>query len=420
MHRFKDAEQRVNPLLFGLILTMPLGVTALTNLLLAALLIHSFVFLKGPDWLSGLKNPIYLVSGVFYLYYASTIFWADNVSDGLAQLETKLSLLVYVFVVAANARWLNRNHLKQLKWALVYGALASMIIAFGYAIFRSAQYGSTAYITEVGTAVSYFTYTELSSPLMHVGYLSTFVGVAIITLLDELVINPRNRVRNALLLLALLFYMFMLQGRMNVLALIIISAVAFIFYVFKYRNFKWLLLPILPVVLIVLLFPFLPESVSSRYLQMPNIDYDISADASAFNSATYRFAEWKGAFQVIGEHTWFGTGVGDNRQSLIDAYDELGFHVGVDRRYNAHNQFLETWIAAGLIGLLLLFSLFGTWLYWVFRFGDYSTLFAMLFFMLCMLTESMLERAWAVVFMAIYFPVMLFSNFRADAVKKKL
>ena len=159
---------------------------------------------------------------------------------------------------------------------------------------------------------------------------------------------------------------------------------------------------------------------SSRYLQLPDFEYDISADASAFNSATYRLAEWKGAFTVISEHRFFGTGVGDNRDGLIDAYEKLGFYVGVERRYNAHNQYLETWIASGLVGLLLLLTLFGYWIYRLVRYGDFSSLFALLFFMLCMLTESMLERAWAVIFLALYFPVILFSNERALDVKKKL
>ena len=250
-HRFKDPEQRLNALLFGLIMAMPLGVNAITNLLLIAILIHSLIFLKAADWLSGLKNPIYLVSGGFFLYYASTIFWAQNTADGLVQIETKLSLLVYVFVIAANAKWLNKNNLKSLKQALVYGSLLSMIVAFGYAIYRSVQTGSATFITDAGTAVSYFTYTELSSPFMHVGYLSTFVGVAIITLFDELVTNPRDRVRHVLFMFALLFYLFMLQGRMNVLALIIVSAVAFFFYVLKYKNYKWLLLPLVPIVAII-------------------------------------------------------------------------------------------------------------------------------------------------------------------------
>ena len=255
---------------------------------------------------------------------------------------------------------------------------------------------------------------------MHVAYLSTMVGVACITVFHEIVTEAKSRFKNGFLLLLLLFYMFMLQGRMNVLALIIVMAFAFLIYVVQYRNWKWLFLPILPIILVAVLFPILPESVSSRYLQLPDLNYDISGEESDFNSATYRFAEWKGAGEVIAEHFFFGTGVGDNRDALINAYEEIGFHVGVDHRYNAHNQYIETFIASGLVGFLLLLSFMGYWLYKLFQAKDLSALLGLLFFMLCMLTESMLERAWAVIFLAVYFSVMVLSNRPDLEVKNRL
>jgi hypothetical protein len=106
-------------LLAAVIFAMPFGFDPATSLLLLFILIHTIIFVKGSDWLAALKNPVYLVSGLFFLYYASTLFWADNQADGLRQLETKLSFLVSPLVVLANAKWLGKAHIttKRKHWS---------------------------------------------------------------------------------------------------------------------------------------------------------------------------------------------------------------------------------------------------------------------------------------------------------------
>jgi O-antigen ligase len=406
-HTLRSPETRINGLLAAVIFAMPFGFDPATSLLLLFILIHTIIFVKGSDWLAALKNPVYLVSGLFFLYYASTLFWADNQADGLRQLETKLSFLVSPLVVLANAKWLGKAHINYQKKALVWGSIATMIVAFVYAGMRTLDAGQTYFLTESGKQVSFFTYTELSSPFMHVGYLSTFVGVAVLLHIDELVVTQKHRLVKVGILLALLFYMFMLQGRMNVLALLLVAGIAVIYYIVKYRAFKWLLLPVLPILILVVAVPILPDALVERYFQIPDFEYDISADASQFNSATYRLAEWKGATALIVENPVFGTGVGDNRQALVDKYEELGFYVGVDRKYNAHNQYLETTLASGFVGLLFLLFFIGFWMKRSLQNKDVAIFFAMLFFAFCMLTESMFERAWAVIFFAVFFSVML-------------
>jgi O-antigen ligase len=222
-----------------------------------------------------------------------------------------------------------------------------------------------------------------------------------------LVAIGKHQIMKVAMLIALLFYMFMLQGRMNVLALLLVAVIAVIYYIVKYRAFKWLLLPVLPILILVVAVPFLPDALVERYFQIPDFEYDISADASQFNSATYRLAEWKGATALIVENPVFGTGVGDNRQALVDKYEELGFYVGVERKYNAHNQYLETTVASGFVGLLFLLFFIGFWMKRSLQNKDVAIFFALLFFAFCMLTESMFERAWAVIFFAVFFSVML-------------
>jgi hypothetical protein len=70
-----------------------------------------------------------------------------------------------------------------------------------------------------------------------------------------------------------------------------------------------------------------------------------------------------------------------------------------------------------LVGfVLLMLALF----YYVFSFWqrkDYLNLVGLLFLLICLLTESMFERAWGVMLFTIYFPLMMYLG--EDRTEKK-
>jgi O-antigen ligase len=151
-----------------------------------------------------------------------------------------------------------------------------------------------------------------------------------------------------------------------------------------------------------------PKSLSERYLAFPDFSYDISGDA--FNSATYRLAEWKCAWDGIKDAPVLGYGAGCGQDELFSRYEKFKFWQGLERQYNAHNQYLETWLSTGIIGLIALLLMLFAIVYLSAKAGNYFLLYALLFFSLCLSTESMLERAWAVVLFNLIFP--LFVNLR--------
>jgi len=143
---------------------------------------------------------------------------------------------------------------------------------------------------------------------------------------------------------------------------------------------------------------------------MPDFSYDITGDE--FNSATYRLAEWTCAADVIAENFWLGVGVGDNRKALIDAYKKRGFKKGVEYKFNAHNQYLETMLATGVLGLAYLLFMLFTYGKWALKQQDYTALACLVFLAIGLLTESMFERSWAISLFAIFFPFMIVAHIK--------
>ena len=114
-----------------------------------------------------------------------------------------------------------------------------------------------------------------------------------------------------------------------------------------------------------------------------------------------RFAIMGNAWTVIQDNVIWGVGAGDRMDVLTPFYvTEEDPEATV---YCPHNQFLDTWMATGIMGLLallvmLFYPLFVTW--------KKRLLFPFLFLavlFLSLLFESMLERQMGVVFVAVMY-----------------
>lgn len=76
------------------------------------------------------------------------------------------------------------------------------------------------------------------------------------------------------------------------------------------------------------------------------------------NNIDARFIKWEASIILIKKHPVLGTGAGDSRHELYKVYETLGFKEGIENRFNAHNQFLESWFSSGILTLLVLIFLF--------------------------------------------------------------
>lgn len=403
----KNTETRLGLLLSTLFIVLPFGQHLLVNMALLAILLHSLFSLKGQDWVAALRSPLFVLPFILVAYHALSIFWAHNVDDGLFKLNLKLGLVFIPLVIAANARYISSKLQQHLLHVFVIGNVGAALFMIIWAIIRALNQGAWFY-TNPGSDYKryYFLYVALSEPLMHPGYISTYIGVALLTCIYFILKKgTKNKLWYYVALLFLFITLILLQGRINILSFFAVVGIGALAMAIYQRAYKWLLLPLVPVVLLAVFIVFASPDTRKRYLEMPDISYDISGNE--FNSATYRLAEWLCASDVISQHPIIGTGLGDNHKALMQAYKNREFWKGLEHRFNAHNQYLETTIATGFIGLGLLLALVLGYGGLAFRQKNYLVLCALLFFALSMLTESMLERVWAVNLFAVFFSVML-------------
>lgn len=397
-----------------MLFSLPLGQQSITNIILLLLFIHSLVFNRLPHWKAAFSHPLWWVTAAFYGYLLLSLFWSENHALAARQLETKASfILAPLFILTASPSWTKSARSFCLK-AFWWGALVAMLVALAAAGLKSIEAGALYIDHEAGRRY-FFTYTHLAGPLMHPGYLATFLGFAIFTAV-ELQAKASTMLWTWLYRLSIpctLFFMLLLQARINLIALFVVIGLGALILVWKKRAFAWLGIALIPILFLSLFLAFASDELKERYLQFPDFSYDISG--TEFNSATYRLAEWKCALEVIEANFWWGTGIGDNEEALLESYRSNKFWLGLEKRFNAHNQYLQTMIAGGLVGLVLMVLMLIYYAIHAYRRLDYLSLAGIIFLMICLSTESMFERMWGVLFFAMIFPLLAMSAKESDS-----
>jgi O-antigen ligase len=75
---------------------------------------------------------------------------------------------------------------------------------------------------------------------------------------------------------------------------------------------------------------------------------------TALNTTSTRLVIWKHSFMIIKNKPILGVGTGDANDELLKTYVGKNEIELKERKFNAHNQFLQTSISLGILGLLAL------------------------------------------------------------------
>ena len=122
-------------------------------------------------------------------------------------------------------------------------------------------------------------------------------------------------------------------------------------------------------------------------------------------SEKLRILSWKTSIELIKEAPLLGYGVGDANDAMQEKYKELGYTDNYNEQYNAHNQFFQTWLQTGIVGIGLLIYIFILLAVRMRRSPNEFSVFLILF--ISLLFESMLVRFNGIVFFSIIAPLLL-------------
>jgi O-antigen ligase len=386
-------------------------------LLLGALFLLPFGFFVGPmigflslawlfegnwkfKWIRIKQNKMLLLPLMFYSLYLCGLLWTSDFDQALMSLQVKIGILLLPLIFLSMP--LNVKRTQEVLLVFISG-----LIAVGVFMLLRASW---IYITENRTA---FYYQELTELLVHPSYLSMYFCTGIMILFHGILLQPMKQKTKLVATCIVLFFIiliFLLSSKMGILSMILLFGAYILYAIIRFKRYVVGLLSLLVLVLGFLFVLKLSPEIATRLTRMKEALFvNSSPNPSSNESNQVRLLIWQADLALIQKEPIWGHGTGDVRSQLLNEYELRGMTGALEKKLNAHNQFFQTGIALGVLGMLALLALILIPIVWGIRkqFG-FVSLLGMLF-LLNMLPESMLETQAGTLFYGLVYSLVLFA-----------
>ena len=345
---------------------------------------------------------VYLLPAFFFLLLLSLI-WSENKAAGLDQMGRSVLMLIIPFLLGMDSNIIrDQFRIHQILKIYVFGTTVALIFLWINAFVYSVSFSDGKIVLSplVGEWENAF-YHMAFSFLIHPTYFGMMVLMAAAVCLNEIKANnlfTRSPVWPVLLSIIFIGSLFFISSRAMIGAAI---AILICYMIFRISNKRILLVSLL--ITIVALF-----SVASLHPRFSNFRNLVTGETGIFSyeqfrKTTDRGKTWQAAYLLISENPILGVGIGDVKDTMTRKYRELGFYSETDHYLNCHNQFIESWLATGIIeflflGFILIYPIFRIQLHNKFLYGSFLIICLIAFFF-----ESILNRLWGVAFFSIFY-----------------
>lgn len=385
-------------LLFFSVLASLLISMKLNSVCIVLLLVQWFLFVPLTEKKQNLKLNWKLISVFvsYFLLFAISVLYSENISEAWKDIESKLSLLLIPLSILGQKQLEVKeksNLLKLYVWLLV--AVGLFMVGKSFLL--------------IGTISTNQEFSALIG--IHASYLSLYIAVGLFISIQHIL--QKNQV--ALYSIVTLFFtalLLLLAARM------VIVAVFFSFFIWiTLVQFNWKRLLAIFVVLVISVITINNiDSVKQRFqegLQSEEVQFGAVDDyepVKTYGGRAIRVAIWKCAMDVVKENWLFGVGAGDVHENLQASYKRNEFQLGWQyNNFNSHNLFIESIIAVGVLGFGLLVFMFYLLLFSAIKTRSMLFFcFTTLFFMFSLI-ESSFNVQKGIVFL-VAFSCLLFST----------
>jgi O-antigen ligase len=313
---------------------------------------------KGSSFKNRNRNDFVVGCLIFYLLQLAALAYTHDLASGMQQIQVKLTLL-FIPVSLYYNNYLNSSFRdKVMPFYVLLMALAILYCLGAATRNYSANHDN-----------SVFFYHTLVKPFGHNAIqFSIFVFIGLVYLLESLK-KQSFFLNKPFLYFAISFFIFfiiLLSSKM----VIIFSFISILFYILSIKNsgfFKGrLILSAITPILILLMIIATHNPVGSRFKDIFNGNINVVEKnqfnpGDYFNGLQFRLLQWKLVAEILHEHhAWIlGVSPGDAQHLLDKKYLSLNMYVGdPDGKshgflgYNAHNEFLESTLQTGIVGLV--------------------------------------------------------------------
>ena len=345
------------------------------------------------------QNRILQLLPAIYLLYVIGLIWTENFKYAGLDLQIKAGfLLLPLFIGTLD---LSVKEFKKTTLFFIIGCTLACLLLFANAFIS---------FIETGNHTSFF-YISYSSLLMHPTYISMYLTMAILFLLQRIYDSTKEQHLKYYSAGILFFFvqLFQLSARTSLAVAVLTFLLAACYYLRKGEIIRVKKRHFIAILLFSTLSYFALQGFNNRFNQVSNAitSTPIEQVQPEYNSTTGRLEIWMESMEILQDNWLIGTGTGDVKDELIKTYEKHQFHYALDKKLNAHNQFLQVWLTLGIVGLLLLIWSLALPIYRLKSQGQpLFALFAIIIILNSM-TESILEVQKGVLFFVFFYSLLV-------------
>jgi O-antigen ligase len=300
------------------------------------------VFQKGPSrWFI-----------LYYLLLVIGLIWSTDIPFGLSKLENKLTFLIFPFLYQICKFNFNFKQITNVLLLSIFLSLVSSNIL--------------AFLTiENQNALKWNLFEKLSNSKsfcwnMHRSYFSTYCNILVIIMFHRLISVDNSNNKFLPILGIFLGSLGVIQSlsKINILLLFLTFAVFLI--VFFTKRFDWRKkLVFSGILLIASILIINNKAIQYRFNEIKESTSTIKFENNkTLQSSAIRLIMWNTSWEIWKESFLFGTGTGDYNTELTKRNFKKGNYGVAKEQLNSHNQFLNTGVQLGLIGVISLMMIF--------------------------------------------------------------
>ena len=389
---------------------------AVSSISIAAILLAGIILNR-----SSLTSPFrtntrnLFLGGCILLFFLQIIalLYTTNTQQGWASVRIKTGLLITPLAICFTA--------------YTFTAISKKLLAhYCLILFTATLYClfiSFLNYQETGDS-SVFFYHPLVSPIdQHAVYFSLLVMIGLIFLLEN--IEKRDfiftRLFHFFLIVYLSIFLFLLSSKL-VIGFYIFLLLYYFIRLLQNNKLNRLAIAgsLIVCIAVVSLVLAVPNPVSKRFSEIINGDIRLVAQdrfdkGDYFNGLQFRLLQWRFVTEILTENKrwWPGVSPGDAQDFLNKKYISKNMYSGEPERgdrgyliYNTHNQFLETLLQNGIIGLFVLLVICFSLVKMTVHKKNRTTSFIVLLLLAWLFTESVFETQYGIIIFT-FFPLFV-------------
>tara|TARA_R110002051_G_scaffold315015_1_gene392871 strand:+ start:6805 stop:8028 length:1224 start_codon:yes stop_codon:yes gene_type:complete len=345
------------------------------------------------------NNKLFWIIMSYGFFQITLIFaFSNHIKNSFSELLAFLPFLLIVISFFLNNKKLTSSLFPKLEFAFIISCLISAIVNLCNGIYEG------VYLSE---NVNYYflSYDYLGAVFgIQAYYLSLFYLIGSLFIIKHIKIIKYSY----LCLLVLLISIFFLASRMTIfLTFIIIPIYLYKTVTNKKRLYTFVLIGLIFFISALLINPILSERIST-----------VNSKSTNYSGMDLRSKIWENSYEVFKESPLIGHGIHNTNKKLNEQYKRKRFRAAIRNNYHSHNQFIQTSLDSGILGLLLLLAIIANTAYNLFQNRKITYLLAFACIVGTMLTESIFHRQWGLFLFAFFVGISFIKPLNANYINQ--